>query len=93
MKVNRGDRLLKNTLLKNIYQSKNFFIEFIINACSDIAIDDVNLMRDMSCPNVYDCDFENKCTWQDVTDDKVVQLTWLINQGSLNKKNKNALLN
>jgi hypothetical protein len=38
-------------------------------------------MKDMSCPNVYDCGFEDKCTWQDVTDNKVVQMTWVTNQG------------
>ena len=36
----------------------------------------------MSCPNIYDCDFESECTWQDEKDEKLVQLTWLINKGS-----------
>lgn len=48
----------------------------------DIALDDINFQTDISCPNVYDCDFESKCTWLDEKDDRIAQLTWLINQGS-----------
>lgn len=52
-----------------------------IFANRDIAIDDVLFKRDVSCPNVYDCDFESDCTWQNEKDDRLVQLTWIINSG------------
>ena len=48
----------------------------------DIAIDDVLFKRDVTCPNVYDCDFESDCTWKNEKDEKLVQLTWIINSGS-----------
>ena len=48
----------------------------------DIAIDDVQLIRDEACPKIYDCNFETNCTWRDVVDPRLAQLTWTRRQAN-----------
>ena len=45
----------------------------------DIGLDEIKFTPNKICPNVYACDFDEDCTWQDVTDPKVVQAEWDVN--------------
>ncbi|RMZ97804.1 MAM and LDL-receptor class A domain-containing 2-like [Brachionus plicatilis] len=45
----------------------------------DIGLDEIKYTENKKCPNIYECNFEQDCTWQEVTDSNVVQAEWEIN--------------
>ncbi|CAF0741650.1 unnamed protein product, partial [Brachionus calyciflorus] len=68
----------------NVVSNNNFQILFeaikgSAGTRGDIGLDEIKYLENKVCPNVYECNFDESCTWQDVTDPKVVQEEWDVN--------------
>lgn len=69
---------------REIQSSGNFQIMFeAIKGNSgvrgDIGLDEIKYTDNKNCPNIYECNFDGDCAWQEVTDTNFVQAEWEIN--------------